>query len=124
MFDNVIVTKAKLFAIRIIRLYQHLHKKDKSAVDVLFSQLLRSGTSIGANVYEAVRAQSKKDFESKMNIALKEASETDFWLEILMETGYLTKDEFESINDDCIEIIKILTSILNTSKKNSSTKKN
>lgn len=115
--DNVIAVKTKLFAIRIIRLYQHLHKKDKGAIDALFRQLLRSGTSIGANVHEAVRAQSKKDFESKMNIALKEASETDFWLEILMETDYLTKDEFSSINSDCVEIIKILTAILNTSKK-------
>lgn len=84
---------------------------------MLFRQLLRSGTSVGANVHEAVRAQSKKDFESKMNIALKEASETDFWLEIFMETDYLTKDEYESIDSDCIEIMKILTAILNTSKK-------
>lgn len=115
--DNVIAEKTKKFAIRIIRLYQHLQKKNKGAIEVLFRQLLRSGTSVGANVHEAVRAQSKKDFESKMNIALKEASETDFWLEIFMETDYLTKDEYESIDSDCIEIMKILTAILNTSKK-------
>ncbi|MDO5664794.1 MAG: four helix bundle protein [Bacteroidia bacterium] len=115
--DNIIAIKTKLFAIRIIRLYQHLQKKNKGAIEVLFRQLLRCGTSIGANVHEGVRAQSKKDFESKMNIALKEASETDFWLEIFMETDYLTKDEYESIDGDCIEIIKILTAILNASKK-------
>ena len=115
--DNIIAEKTKKFAIRIIRLYQHLQKKNKGAIEVLFRQLLRCGTSIGANVHEAVRAQSKKDFESKMNIALKESSETDFWLEIFTETDYLTKDEYESIDGDCIEIIKILTAILNTSKK-------
>ena len=71
--DNIIAEKTKKFAIRIIRLYQHLQKKNKGAIEVLFRQLLRCGTSIGANVHEAVRAQSKKDFESKMNIALKEA---------------------------------------------------
>lgn len=115
--DNTIAEKTKMFAIRIIRLYQHLNKNNKGAIEVLFRQLLRCGTSIGANVHEALRAQSKKDFESKLNIALKEASETDYWLEIFTETGYLTKDEYTSIDSDCIEIIKILTAILNTSKK-------
>jgi four helix bundle protein len=115
--DNIIAEKTKMFAIRIIRLYQHLNKNNKGAIEVLFRQLLRCGTSIGANVHEALRAQSKKDFESKLNIALKEASETDYWLEIFTETGYLTKDEYTSIDSDCIEIIKILTAILNTSKK-------
>lgn len=116
--DNIIAEKTKMFAIRIIRLYHHLNKQNKGAVDVLFRQLLLCGTSIGANVHEAVRAQSKKDFGAKLSIALKEASETDFWLEIFTETDYLTKDEYDSIHDDCIEIIKILTAILNTSKKN------
>lgn len=115
--DNIIAEKTKMFAIRIIRLYQHLNKNNKGAIEVLFRQLLRCGTSIGANVHEALRAQSKKDFESKLNIALKEASETNYWLEIFTETGYLTKDEYTSIDSDCIEIIKILTAILNTSKK-------
>lgn len=115
--DNIIAEKTKMFAIRIIRLYQHLNKNNKGAIEVLFRQLLRCGTSIGANVHEALRTQSKKDFESKLNIALKEASETDYWLEIFTETGYLTKDEYTSIDSDCIEIIKILTAILNTSKK-------
>lgn len=115
--DNIIAVKTKKFAIRIIRLYQHLHEKNKGAIDVLFRQLLKSGTSIGANVHESLRAQSKKDFESKMSIALKEASETDFWLEIFMETDYLTKEEYASMNGDCTEIMKILTVILNTSKE-------
>lgn len=117
--ENVIAAKTKNFAIRIIRLYQHLYKKEKGPIEVLFRQLLRSGTSIGANAHEAVRAQSKKDFESKMNIALKEASETEFWLDIFMETEYLTKAEHESMGSDCIEIIKILTAIINSSKKKS-----
>lgn len=115
--DNIIAEKTKKFAIRIIRLYQHLQKNNKGAIDVLFRQLLRSGTSVGANVHEAVRAQSKRDFESKLSIALKEASETDFWLEIFTETDYLTHNEYESIGGDCVEIMKILTAILNTSKK-------
>ena len=75
-------------------------------------QLLRSGTSIGANVKEAVRGQSKADFGAKMNIALKEASETEYWLEILYDTGYITKVQFDSIIKDCREIIKLLTSIV------------
>lgn len=72
---------------------------------------------LARNVHEGIRAQSKKDFESKMSIALKEASETEYWLEIFKETDYLTQDEFDSMNDDCIEIIRILTAIINTSKK-------
>lgn len=114
--DNIIVVKTKQFAIRIVRLYQHLQNKNKGAIEVLFRQLLRCGTSVGANVHEGIRAQSKKDFESKMSIALKEASETEFWLELLKETDYLRIEEYESMNTDCIEIIKILTAIINTSK--------
>jgi four helix bundle protein len=81
---------------------------------------LQSATSIGANVKEAVRGQSSKDFRSKLSIALKEASETEYWLELLVETDYISKTQFDNIQADCIEIIKILTSILNTSMKNSS----
>lgn len=117
--ENVIAQKSKNFAVRIIRLYQYLQKNYKGIEDVLFRQILKSGTSIGANVHEALRAQSKKDFESKLNIALKEAGETEYWLEIFAETGYLSKEEYENINMDCVEIIKILTAILNSSRKSS-----
>jgi len=113
---NVIVDKSKSFAIRIIRLNQFL-KKEKKEYD-LSAQLIHSGTSIGANVKEAIRGQSTKDFRAKLNIALKEASETEYWLELLVETDYIDKKQFDSIYNDCIELIKILTAILKSSVDN------
>ena len=112
--DNVIVivSKSKQFAIRIIHLYQFL--VDNKREHILSKQLLRSGTSIGANVKEAIRGQSKADFYAKMFIALKEASESEYWLELLQETGYIYDDDFDSIYSDCQEIIKILVSITKT----------
>lgn len=110
--DNIIVTKSKAFAIRIVKLCKYLNDNKKEYV--LSKQLLKSGTSIGANVKEAIRGQSKADFYAKMNIALKEASETEYWLEILYETDYLEKALFESIYTDCEELIKILISISKT----------
>ena len=115
MKDNLIADKSKQFAIRIIRLYQHLNENNREFV--LSKQILRSGTSIGANVREAIQAQSRKDFISKMQIALKEASETEYWLELLHETGYLSDKEFKSISADCSSINKILISIVKTSRK-------
>ncbi len=112
---NVIVVKSKAFAVRIIRLYQYL-KNEKSEY-VLSKQLLRSGTSIGANVKEAIRGQTRPDFIAKMNIALKEASETEYWLELLMETDYLTLAQGDSILADCRELLKLLTSIVKSSKR-------
>jgi four helix bundle protein len=90
---------------------------------VISKQLLRSGTSIGANVKEGIRAQSSKDFRAKMNIALKEASETEYWLELLHETEFIDQKQYDSIQNDCIELIKILTSILVTSQNNLQNKK-
>jgi len=113
---NLIADKSKAFAIRIIRLFQYLQAENKEFV--MAKQFLRSGTSIGANVRESVYAQSDKDFRSKLKIALKESNETSYWLELLVSTEYLTKQEFESIYSDCIEIINILTTIINTSSKN------
>ena len=110
--DNIIVDKSKTFAIRIIKLYKYLIERKKEYV--LSKQLLRSGTSISANVKEAIRAQSKADFYAKMNIALKEASETEYWLELIKETEYIDKIQFESIYGDCQEIIKLLMSITKT----------
>ena len=111
--DNVIVDKSMDFSIRIVKLYKFLteHKREY----VLSKQILRSGTSIGANVKEGVRGQSKADFISKMAIALKEASETEYWLELLYKTDYLNENQYNSINSDCEELIKILMSIVKTS---------
>ena len=111
--ENTIVDKSKAFAVRIINLYKYLCDEKKEFV--LSKQLLRSGTSIGANVKEAIRGQSKDDFAHKMNISLKEASETEYWIELLCETDYITKQQFDSIIADCTELIKILTSIIKLS---------
>lgn len=113
--ENAIVIKSKAFALRIIKLYKHLDAHHK--IDVISRQILKSGTSIGANVKEAIRAQSKADFYAKLNISLKEASETEYWLELLFESGYITKEQFESIYNDCQELIKILTAITKTQNK-------
>ena len=113
--ENVIVTKSKNFAVRIIRAYKYLTAEKNEYI--MSKQLLRSGTSIGANVKEAVRGQTKPDFYAKLNIALKEASEAEYWLEILYETDYIDKRLYDSINSDCEEIIKLLVSITKTQQK-------
>ena len=112
--DNVIVEKSKAFALRIIKLYTYLTEKKKEYV--ISKQLLRSGTSIGANVKEAIRGQSKADFYAKLSISLKEASETEYWLELLSESGFLKnhENEYTTLYAECQEIIKILVSILKT----------
>ena len=104
--------KSKLFAIRIVRLYQYLCSDKKEFV--LSKQLLRSGTSIGANLAESECAISKKDFLSKVYIALKECSETLYWLELLYETDYLSQPEYDSICSDCEELRKMLSSTTKT----------
>ena len=114
---NPIVDKSKKFAVRIVKLYKYLC--ENHAEYVLSKQVLRSGTSIGANVKEAVRAQSKADFNTKMHVAMKEASETEYWLELLEETNYITKGQAESILADCVELIRILMAITKTLKSNS-----
>ena len=114
MKENVIAEKSKAFALRIIKLYRYLCEDKKEYI--LSKQLLRSGTSIGANVKEAIKGQSKPDFYAKMNISLKEASETEYWLELLHESDYIDDNGFESIYSDCQEIVKILVSITKTQK--------
>ena len=104
--------KSKLFAIRIVRLYQYLCSDKKEFV--LSKQLIRSGTSIGANLAESECAISKKDFLSKVYIALKECSETLYWLELLYETDYLSQSEYDSIRSDCEELRKMLSSTTKT----------
>lgn len=115
MNDSTVKSKSKEFAVRIVRLYKHLCSCKQEYV--LSKQLLRSGTSIGANVAEALCGISKKDFLAKMYIAFKECVETQYWLEILSETEILSKEEFMSINNDCEELRKMLSSITKTTAK-------
>ncbi|MBE6700855.1 MAG: four helix bundle protein [Ruminococcaceae bacterium] len=112
MSNNTSVEKSFAFAIRIVNLYKYL--KENHNEHVLSKQLLRSGTSIGANVAEAQRGQSKADFVAKMSIALKEANETQYWIKLLYKTEYLNKSQYESINTDINELISILTAICKT----------
>ena len=112
--DNQILRESKAFAIRIIKLYILL--KENRKVYVLSKQLLRSGTSIGANVRESVNAQSRMDFINKLNIALKEANETEYWLELLHETSFIADIEFESLYNDCGKLAATLTKIIKTTK--------
>ena len=115
MNENVIKTKTFAFAIRIVKLYQYLCNEKKEFT--LSKQLLRSGTSVGAMVREAEYAETTKDFLLKLAIAQKEINETIYWLALLKETEYLESQHFESINTDAVEIIKILTSIIRSTKK-------
>ena len=108
--------KSKAFALRIIRLYKFL--KEERNEFILSKQLIRSGTSIGANIAEAEHAISTKDFIAKLYIALKEAAETKYWLDLLKEADYLTTEEYNSIVIDCEELIKLLTSITKTTNQN------
>ncbi len=111
MKENVVVTKSFDFAIRIVKLYQYLCQEKKEYI--LSKQLLRSGTSIGANINEAQAAQSKKDFIAKMSISSKEARETRYWIELLIATDYLNSNDThtQSLLDEITELIKLLTSI-------------
>lgn len=111
--QNIIKEKSFLFAIEIVGLYKVLVERKEF---VLSKQLLRSGTSVGANVRESEHAQSKADFIHKLSISLKEANETEYWLDLLFETNYITKVEFDTIKPKTIELLKLLTSIINTSK--------
>ncbi len=116
MRDNVIKTKSFAFAIRIVKLYKYLTVNKKEYI--ISKQLLRSGTSVGAMVRESEYAESKPDFIHKLAIAQKEINETIYWLELLKETDYILKNDFEIINKDAIEIIRLITSIIKTTKSN------
>jgi len=116
MKENIIKNKSFDFAIRIVKVNQYLCNEKKEFV--LSKQLLRSGTSVGAMVREAEHAETKVDSKHKMSIAQKEINETIYWLELLKATDYLTTEQFEEINDFAIEIIKIITSIIKTTKAN------
>ncbi len=114
--DNVVLIKSMDFAVRIVNLYKYLTTKKKEYV--LSKQLLRSGTSIGANLHEANEGFSDKDFEYKIYIALKEARETEYWLELLSRTEYISQKQYDSINSDCTELLKLLVSITKTLSSN------
>ena len=113
--NNPIERKSFAFSVRIVRLYKHLTQNRHEFV--LSKQILRSGTSIGANVSEAEYAQSKPDFYSKMSIALKEASETEYWLRLLYAGEYLSNTEFESLSKDVNELIRLLISICRSAQQ-------
>ena len=113
--NNAILNKSKKFAIRCVNLYKYLCKEKSEFV--MSKQLLRSGTSIGANIKEGIRAQTKSDFYAKLCIALKEASETEYWLELLYETDFIDKKQFDSIYADNNELLKLLMSIVKSSKE-------
>ena len=110
---NIIKEKSFEFAVEVVSLYKVLVEKKEF---ILSKQIVRSGTSIGANIREAEHAQSKADFINKLSISLKEANETEYWLDLLYETGYLNDDEFQKIKVKNIELLKLLISIINTSK--------
>jgi four helix bundle protein len=116
MSESLIKKKSFDFAIRIVKLFQYLQTEKKEYV--LSKQVIRSGTSVGAMIRESEHAESKPDFVHKLAIAQKEINETIYWLELLKSTEYLNFEEFESINKDAIELIKMITSIIKTTKAN------
>lgn len=116
MSDNVILDKSFAFSIRIVKLYKYLCSEHKEFV--LSKQLLRAGTSIGANAEEAVGGYTKKDFAAKVGISYKEARETRYWLRLLHATEYIKQEEFESMLADIEELLKILFSIIRSSNQN------
>ena len=115
--ENNIYELSKAFAIRMVNLYNYLTENKKEFV--LSKQLLRSGTSIGANVFEGKNAQSRPDFTTKMNIALKEASESGYWIDLLHDTKYISDSEYDSLFADCKRIIAVLTKIVKATKQQS-----
>ena len=112
--NNVVQTKSYAFAVRIVKLYQYLVKEKQEYV--LSKQLVKSGTSIGANVEEAIGGQSQKDFQAKLSISYKEARETHYWLRLMQDSGYLRPTQSKSLLEDCSELLKILGSIQRTMK--------
>ena len=116
MKENLLIDKSIAFASRTIKLHQYLIKTKKETI--VSKQIVRSGTSIGANVNEANYGQSKADFVSKMHIALKETAETEYWLRLLVMSEYITDDMGKSLLNDCLEIKRILVASINTAKEN------
>ena len=118
--DNAIKTKSTEFAVRIVKMVKYLVRNLPFAEHPICTQLLKSGTSIGANVREAEHAESTEDFIHKLKISLKEANETEYWLELFCKAGYITETQCESVMEDCKELSKLLISIIKTTKENNS----
>ena len=116
MKENIVKNKSFEFATKIVKLYQFLC--DQKREFVLSKQLLKSGTSVGSMIREAEHAETKNDFKHKMGIAQKEINETIYWLELLKATDYLSQEQFENINNDAVEIIKLVTAIIKATKNN------
>ena len=116
MSNSIMLDKAKALAISIVKMCRSI--KETKRESVLTNQLLRAGTSIGANIHESKYAQSSADFISKMHIALKECYETEYWLELLFETGYIEEAEYKPLQNDCGAIRRMLISSINTTKSN------
>ena len=114
--ENIINEKSFAFAIRIVKLYKYLTKEKREFV--ILKQILRSGTSIGANIREAVAGQTKPMFAAKLNIALSEANETEYWIDLLNATEYLSNKEIQTLKEECVELIKLLTSIIKKTREN------
>ena len=118
MRDNILVDKSISFAVRIIKLHRYLIKTKKETI--ISKQIVRSGTSIGANINEANYGQSKADFISKLHIALKETAETEYWLRLLVLSEYIGHEMGQSMIEDCLELKRILISSINTAKRTQS----
>ena len=118
--ENIVEAKSRAFAIRIVNMVKYL--RDRRHEDVMSKQVLRSGTSIGANVFEGTYAQSKEDFINKYSIALKEANETRYWIQLLADTGYLVPSNATAVSlvEDCVELIRLLTASIRTAKQKKS----
>lgn len=117
-YGNVVLEKSFYFSLRILKLYRFLLKQDRSLEPIL-KQILRSGTSIGANITEAQNAPSTKDFINKLNISLKEARESEYWLNLFKASDIINEKSFKSLQQDCKELIKLLIAIIKTAKSNS-----
>lgn len=117
-YGNVVLEKSFNFSVRILNLYRFLLKQDR-LLEPILKQILRSGTSIGANITEAQNAPSTKDFINKLNISLKEARETEYWLNLIKASNIIDEKSFKSLQADCKELIKLLISIIKTAKNNS-----
>ena len=114
-YGNALVEKSFEFSVRVVKFYLFLLKGDRN-LEPLLKQILRSGTSIGANVSESQSAYTKKDFINKLGIALKESRETEYWLKLFKETDLIDNEKFQSLFDDCIELTKLLTAIIKKAK--------
>ena len=116
MKDNILIDKSITFAARIVKLHTYLNREKKE--HIISKQIVRSGTSIGANINEANYGQSKADFIAKLQISLKETAETEYWLRLLILSDYITEKDGKPLLDDCLEIKRILIASLNTAKEN------